>query len=93
MKNIPFYNKTMYLSCLEDIKVLEDMASTMSDDEMVAIGELSVNIITSRRMCVGRYCGTCDGVRCENAYFGDIPEYSSRLKAAAKAYWKSIEEE
>lgn len=70
-----------------ELKVLEEMALIVMPEEELALGELAAGIFSGKIMCRNRYCGTCDGVGCERAYFAEIPAFSAILKRCVNAFY------
>ena len=70
-----------------ELKVVEEIALDIKKDEEITLGELAASTFRGRIMCRGRYCGTCDGVGCERAYFAPIPIFSKILKRCVNAFY------
>lgn len=87
MEERPFYNKKCFVAMVEEIKILEGMTTSVSTEEELALGEMAAATFRGRLMCRNRYCGTCDGVGCETAYWGEIPAFSKTLKRCVNIFY------
>ena len=87
MEERPFYNKKCFVAMVEEVEVLEELALSAKAGEELALGEMAAEIFSGRIMCRNRYCGTCDGVGCERAYFAPIPIFSKILKRCVNAFY------
>lgn len=87
MEKRPFYSKKCFVTMVEELEVLESLALTVRANEELILGELTAGIFSGKIMCRNRYCGTCDGVGCERAYFAEIPAFSAILKRCVNAFY------